>query len=45
LFSRELVLVDVGSVEEAERVVLCCARFGVVAMRACPGVPFSDMLW
>jgi hypothetical protein len=30
LFSRELVLVDVGSVEEGERVVLCCARFGVV---------------
>ncbi|HEX3197259.1 MAG TPA: hypothetical protein VHR39_06840 [Propionibacteriaceae bacterium] len=30
LFSRELVLVDIGSVEEAERVVLCCARFGVV---------------
>ena len=37
LFARVLVLVDVGSVEEGERVLLCCSRFGVVGDQGLSG--------
>ena len=45
LFTRVLVLVDVGSVEEGERVVLCCSRFGVVGDQGLSGCSISDMVW
>jgi len=37
LFARVLVLVDVGSVEEGERVALRCSRFGVVGDQGLSG--------